>query len=71
MAERAPVITACSYSLFHCPSLAMEYGTTPAAERATNPGSAFLAALPGSLRSFAREFTAAEVKAAVKELAGG
>jgi betaine reductase len=31
----------------------MEHGTTPAAERAANPGSAFLAALPRSLRSFA------------------
>jgi betaine reductase len=53
VAERAPLVTACSYSLFHCPQLAVEYGTTPAAERAANPGSAFLAALPGSLRSFA------------------
>jgi hypothetical protein len=53
VAERAPVVTACSYSLFHCPFFAMEYGTTPAGERAANPGSAFLAALPRSLRSFA------------------
>jgi hypothetical protein len=53
VAERAPVVTACSYSLFHCPQFAMEYGTTPAAERAANPGSAFLAALPAALRTFA------------------
>jgi hypothetical protein len=53
VAERAPVVTACSYSLFHCPQFALEHGTTPANERAANPGSAFLAALPGSLRTFA------------------
>ena len=52
MAERAPVVTACSYALFHVPFFSTEHGTTPANERAANPGSAFLAALPRSLRSF-------------------
>jgi hypothetical protein len=51
--ERAPVVTACSYALFHVPFFATEHGTTPANERAANPGSAFLEALPRSLRSFA------------------
>ncbi len=53
MAETLPVITACSYSLFHCPHFAVEHGTTPGGERAANPGSRFLEALPRSLRSFA------------------
>jgi hypothetical protein len=53
VAERLPVVTACSYALFHSPWFATEYGTTPANERAASPGSAFLAALPRSLRSFA------------------
>jgi hypothetical protein len=53
VAERAPVVTACSYALFHVPFFATEHGTTPANERAANPGSAFLEALPRSLRSFA------------------
>jgi betaine reductase len=47
-----PVVSACSYSLFHCPFFTVEHGTTPASERATNPGSEFLTALPRSLRSF-------------------
>ncbi len=53
MAERVPVVTACSYALFHVPFFTTEHGTTPANERAANPGSAFLEALPRSLRSFA------------------
>lgn len=53
MSESRPVVTACAYSLFHCPSFAVEHGTTPAGERAANPGSQFLAALPRSLRRFA------------------
>ncbi|MEW5816816.1 MAG: glycine reductase, partial [Spirochaetota bacterium] len=52
MADSIPVITACSYNLFHCPFFSMEYGTTPAAERAANPASDYLKALPRSLRSF-------------------
>jgi betaine reductase len=51
--ESRPVVTAASYSLFHCPHVAAQHGTTPAGERAANPGSAFLEALPRSLRSFA------------------
>jgi betaine reductase len=54
VADRVPVITACSCNLFHAPYFAMEHGTTPAAERAANPGSDFLSKLPGSLRSFER-----------------
>jgi hypothetical protein len=51
--ESRPVVTACAYSLFHCPSFAVEHGTTPAGERAAHPDSPFLAALPRSLRGFA------------------
>jgi hypothetical protein len=51
--EPVPVVSACSYDLFHCPYFAVEHGTTPASEREANPGSAFLTALPLSLRSFA------------------
>jgi len=54
VAETLPVVTACFYSLFHCPFFAMEHGTTPACERAANPNSDFLAALPRSLRTFAQ-----------------
>ncbi|HEY9592892.1 MAG TPA: glycine/sarcosine/betaine reductase complex component C subunit beta [Spirochaetia bacterium] len=47
-----PVVTACSYELFHCPFFTVEHGTTPESERAANPDSDFLKALPGALRSF-------------------
>jgi glycine/sarcosine/betaine reductase complex component C subunit beta len=54
LADTYPVVTACSYALFHAPFFAMEHGTTPASERAANPESQFLAALPHSFRSFAQ-----------------
>ena len=50
MADTYPVVTACSYGLFHCPFFTVEHGTTPASERVANPGSEFLKALPGALR---------------------
>jgi len=52
--DPVPVVSACSYDLFHCPYLAMEHGTTPASERAARPDSAFLAALPRAMRGFAQ-----------------
>jgi hypothetical protein len=52
LADTYPIVTACSYSLFHCPFFTVEHGTTPASERVANPGSEFLKALPRSLRSF-------------------
>jgi betaine reductase len=52
LAEHSPVVTACSYELFHCPFFTVEHGTTPASERAANPGSDFLRALTASLRTF-------------------
>ena len=52
MADALPVLTACSYGLFHAPFFTVEHGTTPACERVANPDSSFLKCLPGSLRSF-------------------
>ncbi len=54
MADTLPVVTACSYALFHAPFFTVAHGTTPASERTANPESEFLKALPRSLRSFAQ-----------------
>lgn len=47
-----PVIKGASYSLVHAPQLMVEYGTTPAQERRSQPHSAWLGKLPEHLRSF-------------------
>ena len=45
-------ITACSYNLLHCPELASHYGSTPEAERESNPDSDYVRNIGGALRSF-------------------
>jgi hypothetical protein len=53
-AAAIPVVTACSYNLFHVPFFTVQHGTTPASERSANPDSDFLKAMPQHLRTFAQ-----------------
>ncbi|MBN2050270.1 MAG: hypothetical protein JW760_07495 [Spirochaetales bacterium] len=45
-------ISGCSFNLFHAPWFSKTLGTTPAAERESNPESPFLKTLEASMRSF-------------------
>ncbi|HYG57348.1 MAG TPA: glycine/sarcosine/betaine reductase complex component C subunit beta [Symbiobacteriaceae bacterium] len=47
-----PVIRGVAYCLVHAPDMLLHYGTTPSAERRSNPRSAYLKQLPGYLRDY-------------------
>ncbi len=48
-----PVIKGAAYTLFHCPNVLIDHGTTQTVERDKNPASEYLKKLPAHLRSFA------------------
>ena len=47
-----PVIKGTAYTLFHCPNILIDHGTTQTVERAKKPASDYLKKLPAQLRSF-------------------
>ena len=47
-----PVLTSCSYNLFHAPFFALRYGTTAEAERIARGDSEFIKEMQGALRSY-------------------
>ncbi|MDD2586292.1 MAG: glycine/sarcosine/betaine reductase complex component C subunit beta [Syntrophomonadaceae bacterium] len=47
-----PVIKGTGYVLVHAPNMMLEHGTTITVEKAKNPGSDFLKAIPDHIRSF-------------------
>ena len=47
-----PLLTGCSFNLFHAPFFTGNYGSTIAAEQHKNPGSSFLEQVMGALRSY-------------------
>ncbi len=50
--EGFPVLTSCSYNLFHAPFFTLRYGTTAEAERMTRGDSEFIKEMEGALRSY-------------------
>ncbi|MBT9155602.1 MAG: Glycine/sarcosine/betaine reductase complex component C subunit beta [Firmicutes bacterium] len=47
-----PVIKGTAYTLFHCPNILLDHGTTQTVERDKNPASEYLKKLPSHLRGF-------------------